>query len=289
MDVHEAARGFFALKRARSTVEKEEDLHATSLAPNGPSGSMKDIFLAQRGGIRRRDPKGFVRGGPAHIAYMNKIREKFALQRTMGSERQGMASVTSAFSFERLRVGDQALMPGADERDYGLMVHPNQYVPRSILMLAWQQIGKNKNPRAGIDAQRYDLAILASVASASLQHQSDLLHDVMTKEVVNSGRCPAILRFYDATPTRLAFGRYEDVLRPVARYAVLRGKGRTLRWRIVNIDQYKKWFPRHHVRKGILEVLAQGAIVQGDGPGFIILSFWLSSSWRCMHHGLDGS
>ena len=76
------------------------------------------------------------------------------------------------------------------------------------------------------------------------------------RQVIMEKRNPVMIRFYDCTPVRVAFGRLEHLLAPVARYAIWNEASDN--YDMVNATEFNKRFPGYHVRKGILELLAQG-------------------------------
>ena len=135
-----------------------------------------------------------------------------------------------------------------------LTARMNQYLPEAVLRHAWKGLGKWTSERDGVDGvQKNSLNILACVSSAVQVSQSHWLQNVID-EAVDSGGCPFLQRHYDSTSNRMCMGQLQEVLMPMARYAVRQKPSDP--WRIVGWQEYRATH-RAKPKFGIFELLAQ--------------------------------
>ena len=140
--------------------------------------------------------------------------------------------------------------------------HPNQWTAGGVLTNAWRQLGKSSTLRVGLDGQTRGLSIVAGVAGALVAEDRECTQRFV-QMLRDEALCPVIHRHYDCTPMRMAFGRMQAELMPVARYALkLLG-----RWTTLKLEQYLEQRPAAGVlRYGTLELLAQGGACHAMRP-----------------------
>ena len=154
-----------------------------------------------------------------------------------------------------LRAGDQLDIGGSGSLDG----HPNKFLTSGVLHLAWCSIGKNLVARSGVSGcQGRGLAITSTVGSivAETQH---VFGDVEIDRLCISNAVPTILKFYDATPSRVRFGKLQDIIMPWARFPVWDSDAK--RWRLVPYTDYASTASGRLPGFGILDILGTGATI----------------------------
>ena len=128
--------------------------------------------------------------------------------------KEGIAPLQRAWNDKRLRAGDCVGDAVGDLAG----LHPNQWSFGGVLLNAWQQIGKSKVLRAGIDGIHRALGVLVTVASALNECQNMFIEDEVD-DIRRRGSPFVLTRHYDCTPIRVLFGSLQDEVMPYARYA----------------------------------------------------------------------
>jgi hypothetical protein len=187
-----------------------------------------------------------------HICFLNKARQAKQTNRKLEKLQHDQSAINSAWNEQRLRFGDK--VGHAIGNSAGC--HPNTWDIATVSRNAWKQIGKSRLIRSGIDGMHRALSVLATVASV-LQYAQTSFVSNETQDLIDSGSCPVINRFYDATPIRVAFGQLQQQVYPHARYSL---QVDDTKWIPVSYAEYQKNHPERPLpRFGTLELLGQGA------------------------------
>ena len=99
-----------------------------------------------------------------------------------------------------------------DETKYG-----NQWPFAGVIRNALLQFGSSTSVRFGIDHMSRELAVVAAVSSAAIIRQHAWFNSEID-DIVSNAYSPCVIRFYNASPNCLLFGRMQQVFQPVARY-----------------------------------------------------------------------
>jgi hypothetical protein len=190
---------------------------------------------------------GFGHRSHAQAAHMRLAKNKKKAIDESTKHIADIARIGVAWNQRVLRTGDMiADGPGDDgDADRG-------YSSISVARLAWRSLGKDLLERDGVDGCHKGLAIVATSAG---------VHDFAQNAVVDqelldmpAGTMPIIRKAYDATPSRIGFGKLQSEIMPHARYAVRAADGR---WTSIPYDKYIEQHGRRGLlRYGIIDILA---------------------------------
>lgn len=163
-------------------------------------------------------------------------------------------ALKNAWNGERLRQGDM-VGPHLESPEKGSKLHANMWLPSSVLRTAWLQPGKApKTLRNGLDALTRENAVLTTVSGAACIEQDEWVSQMIDKIVAN-GESPVFIKYYDATPRLVSFGRMQAALFPHARYSWFDGQ----EWHSLKYENYIKQVPRQAqaiLQRGTLDILA---------------------------------
>jgi len=194
--------------------------------------------------------------GKRHMQWLVDRRKQLKTERALSQSVQSNQVVREAWNARVVRRGDMV----GNSLDGSAGNHANEYIPSAVLRMAWRSLGKDVNERDGVEGSHHGLAIVSASSHALLRCQDVCLEDEMhSLTSTPSAIVPTIRRLYDATPSRVRFGRLQPLLQPIARYPVLGDDGR---WKCVPLNE----FVHTHggsacVRFGIVDLLACGALL----------------------------
>ena len=143
----------------------------------------------------------------AHCQHLVACRKRKAAERKEAAVRRGSRKIAESWNQGRLRVGDECdLVKGDDE-----VLWVNQIKPQQIMVQAWKSVGTHTTERIGLDGHRKGLAMLSATAMV-LDRLQERWAAERRDSIVAGRHCPVIVRFYDATPIRVEFGKLADTL-----------------------------------------------------------------------------
>ena len=214
--------------------------------------NIAEHFHAQDQPLRDKRKKftGEAHRGADHMQWLVDRKRLRTEEQRHANTKDAAAPLENAWNGERLRAGD--CVGSDDDDDY----QDQQYLPEQLLRDTWKQIGMNKTLSVGIDGHRKGLAMVSSSSWVFQRLQQRFAHR-QRFQIIRGRHCPVVVNYYDCTPARLEFGRFEEMLAPIARYAIRR-EGEVAAWDIVGRSEFKRKFPGIHVRKGVVELMARG-------------------------------
>ena len=231
-------------KRGRPRKRSERD-----------AGLGAGVGVAEAAGGRRTSSG--LRGlgdGPAIGLFLGASRAASAQKRRADALVESARPVHDKWNKDVVRVGDT--IGDAPELN-GL--HPNCYLPRGVLTMAWRRVGKNTLERSGIEGSTRHLSALISVAQAAYSVSRACARGFVDG-FVHKRACPVITRLYDCTPHRMRFSALvQEKQQQAARYAIVDSV--TGKWKLVPYSEWARQFPRLAPQWGVLECLVQGIMV----------------------------
>lgn len=189
--------------------------------------------------------------GSAHMLHMRTMREVHKRQRMHELAVSDARTLKKAWDDEQLRCGD-CVGPGETAH----ASHPDTWLPSAVVKLAFRSL-RGKLDREGTRGQHNHLDVVAAVAGAMELHQGEWLRG-QVEHIKRIKACGFLIKHYDCTPMRLAFGRLQAELAPLARYSI-KDDAAPNGWKTVSFEEFRAKRPNcKQVRHGVLEVLAQG-------------------------------
>ena len=184
-----------------------------------------------------------LRRSKAHMVTVRAGKVLKALQQQVGSH----APLIKAWNDERLRFGDRI-----DDGTEAARQHPNAFVPAAVLRMCYKAVGRRVETE-GIDGSHCVLDVLAGAAGVMKHAQAQALESEVAM-LRRFGTPFIVSRFYDATPTRVCFGKLQAELMHHARYYKHDGA----RWVVVPVADALKQ-ARGNLRYGVIELMAQSS------------------------------
>ena len=168
------------------------------------------------------------------------------------SENQARSAVplAKAWNERQLRIGDTVDLAEVDN-PAEVHVHPNAYLPSSVLRMAYSSVGRSIDD-TGIGDRKASLTALEGVAgiissAAARRFQADV-------SVMRRLGSPFVLaRHYDWSPWNVAFGTLQAKIAPLARYYRHDGQ----KWVAVPYSEMLRTCRRGSLDRGVLELFAQ--------------------------------
>ncbi len=196
-----------------------------------------------------------------HMEYVRQCKKLKRAERA-AQKASSLTAERKAWNEQRMRMGDR--LGAAPDSEAGL--HPNVWPIQSVAIAAYKQVGHKQTTRVGLDAMSRELAVAASMAGISMH----LHHEWMDTQVqrLRASKQPWVsLRFYDATPKDLYFGRLQASLETVARYPFYDGR----KWTCLRLDEYRaKCSTSRLLHHGVLDLLASSfKVVTADSSGLM--------------------
>ena len=180
-------------------------------------------------------------------------REKMEKRKELEGKRADDA-LKASWNAQRMRVGDRVDVNGdEDDRRRFEFWHPNMNNITSVIKNGWLQVGScSKTMRLGVDGTSHELQLMSALSSAATLAQRDWLA-AQTAAMRAHGISPAITRTYDATPTRVSFGRAQGIVEQHAKYLHYENG----RWLRLSLGDFRAKHPHIAVLKsGLLDMLA---------------------------------
>ena len=192
--------------------------------------------------------------GKRHMNFLVERRKRLKAERDTARVEKERKQVYDAWDSRVTRRGDMVSHAATS----GLAGNrSNEYRSEAVLRIAWRTLGKDVLEKTGVEGSGHGLAITSAVSSA-VSHCQDVFCD---DEIAGlpSTVVPCIRRLYDATPSRVRFGRLQQVLHPIARCPVLGDDGR---WKCVPFSEFVHTHGgSRFVRHGVVDILASGAVL----------------------------
>ena len=145
-----------------------------------------------------------------------------------------------------------------------------------LSFFGWRSLGLEGSlaGEVSISSTRRRLESLVGTAAMSWKLMRDAAlqlreHRTRTVSPNLKERSVVLTRHFDATPVFLRFGQLERLVQPYARYFIpveewldVNGiQTRTMRWKLVTLQEYRKHDSRKPSHSGVLEILAQSTMV----------------------------
>ena len=192
--------------------------------------------------------------GHRHCLHMRTVKEVRKRQRLWEVAVSDAQTLKKAWDDRQLRFGDCV---GPDEAAYAS--HPDTWLPSAVVKLAFRSL-RGKLDREGTRGQHRPLDVVAAVAGAMELHRCEWMR-AQVEHIKRIKACGFLIKHYDCTPMRLAFGGLQAKLAPLARYSI-KDDAAPNGWKTVSFEEFCAKRPNcKQVRHGLLEVLAQGHLL----------------------------